>query len=1111
MIKRPTRPIHFEVKALIVRSMILLFSLFVFSCHSGGTIVGGNKTQSSVTPTYDLAAPTIVTPAANPYYSSASQVSIAGLCMNGYSVQIVNILGLVVQSQICVNYSYSFSVAETNDGFYNYFISQKAADGVSSALVPFVWIKKSSISVPVIISPAILPYASSLSSLTITGSCESNSTVELAGDAVGQTLCVNSAFSLNVTKATNGNFTLIVKQTDYAGNTAQTQFVWNRIALNVLPSAPTLQVGTTQLFTLVGGSGSYTAVLTSNPSGGSYDSATRTYTAGSIANVTDILTVVDSLGVSATIPITTFNGPADHLEYSTTSGDNQDGFTGEMLPLAFSAKVVDRFGNGVGFYPTFFQVIKGNSTVSGTVLQISDVNGQVQVNVVAGDVSVTNKVLLTPFGSTLPDIASTGNTRLEFNFTTKYSGLGLKGSTFSLSSNPNAIAISDLNGDGLLDTVVVNSSEPSLGLLIGRGNGLFDKMTKIKPVCSNPNAVVIEDVNKDSLKDIVISCGSSTAAAQVFINLGGGSFSSAQNLALDTNFESIPYKARLVDVNGDGDLDLLTTNAGSGILSIRKGNGDGTFNAPIPITVGVSPTDLGVGDFNKDGRQDILVLNAAANNLTIVQNLGNLNFDNSQTFVTGSSPLVIAVKDYNNDTWDDFAVLNSASDSVTVYLNDKVGGFFEKTTLITGAGPTSMDAKDIDNDGYQDIVVSNGNDSTVNVYFGDGTGLFDSSTLPLATTLNPSAIILADMNVDAYADILVTGNVYNELDFIPARSGRKFKFKTATDSNPVDVLFADFNKNGQKDVAVLSKSGRTIKIYDGNSKGLFTASGTTLATGDDSEAFAIADLQKRGLKDFIVANPNRGSVRVFSAQTNGTYATPVDVNVGLGPVALVTSDFNRDSYPDVVVVNGNSSTISVLINNGSGLFLAKQDYAVGSNAAGIVVADLNSDGFLDAIVSSSGTNSVGVLLGNGDGTFQTRVDYWVGNSPKNLVSGDFNRDGFEDIAVITPVDNAISVLLGNGDGSLRAVNSFSAGTGLNGLIVGDFNGDDKLDLAAANSDTFQFTILQGAGNGQFNTTITFDSPYPTSKIMSSDLNNDRAIDFILLDSTNNYINLWPGH
>jgi hypothetical protein len=64
------------------------------------------------------------------------------------------------------------------------------------------------------------------------------------------------------------------------------------------------------------------------------------------------------------------------------------------------------------------------------------------------------------------------------------------------------------------------------------------------------------------------------------------------------------------DIGGDGKLDLVNVNAGSGVV-VMVGNGDGTFQAPA--TYGspgqVYSGTLGVGDFNSDGIADIGMAN----------------------------------------------------------------------------------------------------------------------------------------------------------------------------------------------------------------------------------------------------------------------------------------------------------------------------------------------------------------------------------------------------------------------------------------------------------------------------------------------------------------------
>ena len=71
-------------------------------------------------------------------------------------------------------------------------------------------------------------------------------------------------------------------------------------------------------------------------------------------------------------------------------------------------------------------------------------------------------------------------------------------------------------------------------------------------------------------------------------------------------------------------LDLAVANTGSNNVSIRLGNGDGTFSPATPpeVTVGTTPASVAVGDFDNDGDlDDLAVANANSNNVSI--RLGN--------------------------------------------------------------------------------------------------------------------------------------------------------------------------------------------------------------------------------------------------------------------------------------------------------------------------------------------------------------------------------------------------------------------------------------------------------------------------------------------------------
>ena len=54
------------------------------------------------------------------------------------------------------------------------------------------------------------------------------------------------------------------------------------------------------------------------------------------------------------------------------------------------------------------------------------------------------------------------------------------------------------------------------------------------------------------------------------------------------------------DIDGDGELDLVTVSSTAGNLNVRLGNGDGTFGNELTYTA-PSPTEIALGDLDGDG------------------------------------------------------------------------------------------------------------------------------------------------------------------------------------------------------------------------------------------------------------------------------------------------------------------------------------------------------------------------------------------------------------------------------------------------------------------------------------------------------------------------------
>ena len=160
------------------------------------------------------ASPVIALPATTPFYSNGSALTISGSCLTGNNITLD---GDSAQAMTCTSSAFSFTVNESTDGAYSFYVAQENAAGTPSNSVQVQWFRDATApSAPTITTPAVSPYTSS-GSLTLAGACESNTLVELYGDDSQSQTCTSSHYSFTISKS-DGTYSFSVKQTDQAGN-----------------------------------------------------------------------------------------------------------------------------------------------------------------------------------------------------------------------------------------------------------------------------------------------------------------------------------------------------------------------------------------------------------------------------------------------------------------------------------------------------------------------------------------------------------------------------------------------------------------------------------------------------------------------------------------------------------------------------------------------------------------------------------------------------------------------------------------------------------------------------------------------------------------------------
>jgi predicted outer membrane repeat protein len=307
------------------------------------------------------------------------------------------------------------------------------------------------------------------------------------------------------------------------------------------------------------------------------------------------------------------------------------------------------------------------------------------------------------------------------------------------------------------------------------------------------------------------------------------------------------------------------------------------------------------------------------------------------------------------------------------------------------------------------------------------------------------------------------------------------------------IYTADYNGDGELDLAVANYSHNNVSVRMGNGDGTF-CSRVTYGTGTQPWAVVSADFD--GDDDMDLASSNYGTEDVTVLMNNGSGSFTFDANypVGTDPHAILTADLNGDAAPDLVTTNLYSYDVSVLINNGDGTYASEVRYDVSNGPIAIDAADLDNDGDLDLFVVCYFLSKIALLLNNGDGTFApcTLIDNSGG--PFSIAAAGLDDDGDLDMAVANRGSNDVSVHVNLGDGTFAGPVDYTVGEDPYYVTAADLDGDSDIDLVTANLDWNSVSVLMNNGDATYASQVTYPVNGGPLWVIDADFNNDGRLD-----------------
>jgi VCBS repeat protein len=346
----------------------------------------------------------------------------------------------------------------------------------------------------------------------------------------------------------------------------------------------------------------------------------------------------------------------------------------------------------------------------------------------------------------------------------------------------------DLNLDGKIDLVAENEEDDSITVFLGRADGTFQRAALTNfPTGAYPTGGAVADMNQDGMPDVVTA---NYHGESVSVLLGSGDGKLGAPSTYPTEVGAQTSNLAVGDLDGDGRLDVVATNPGTGSVSIFLGRPDGTLDPAISLPVAnrdSAPFSVAIGDFDGDGKVDLAI--ADIKHRRVVVRLGNGNgtfgpevaylegpVDPSNGAVKTVGPYVCIAQDVTLDGKLDILCANRGSDDVSVLPGNGDGTFGDPVvstvdvspcpTLPDGpacAGPYSLAVADFNLDGVPDVVTPNYVTGTASVLLGIGDGRFEPPIDAGKTGNFSYGVAAGDFNGDGKPDFGVCNAVDSDV------------------------------------------------------------------------------------------------------------------------------------------------------------------------------------------------------------------------------------------------------------------------------------------------------------------------------------------------------------
>ena len=733
---------------------------------------------------------------------------------------------------------------------------------------------------------------------------------------------------------------------------------------------------------------------------------------------------------------------------------------------------------------------------------------------------------------------------------------------FATNDRPYSVVIGDLDGDGKPDLVVGRSGSISVFRNISTNgsitSGSFAPKVDFYSGGSN-YSVAIGDLDGDGKPEIVATTSASTVSVLHNTSTSGtinsSSFASLVEYPIGLGSSSVA----IGDLDGDGKLDLVVTNMGSGNISILHNNSiigsinSETFKPHVQFAVTgtihtfTMPTSVAIGDLDGDGKPDLVVAEAFSGEISIFRNtsepgsIGSNSFVANVVFALGGNLQSVAIGDLDGDGKPDLAVADGVASIAVLYNTATMGSiastsFAPKIDIATGGNPYSVAIGDLDGDGKPDLIATNPNLNNLAVFrntsvSGSITSSSFATKVDYPTGLYPIGLAIGDLDGDGKPDLAVANR--NSFNFSILRNRdiptaiTSFSPITAKPGDVVTITGTGFNNTTTNNIVFIGATKATVTAASFNSLTVTVPAGASYAP--ITLVNTVTNLAASSLDNFTpIYSPSKTNITATDLLPKQDFAAAAGAN----PFSIAIGDLDGDGKPDLAVANISTNKVSIYRNTsttgaiGTNSYAAKVDFVTGLYPYAVTIGDVDGDGKPDLVVTNTGEYTVSILRNTATigtittGSFAAKVDFPTGVTATSVALRDFDGDGKPDLAVANFGSATVSIYQNTAivgsitTGSFAAKVDFTTNPECRSLAIGDIDGDGKPDLVTANAGSNNISILRntttiGAINSSsFAAKVDIATAGHPWFVAIGDLNGDGKPDVAVANSNGNNISIF---